>query len=532
MKRMLIACVAVLLFSAAGCGGGGPGPAWDALTSIMPADGATGIPVTQVITAQFNADLNESTLTSTNIKLSRAGTIDVPGVIVYDAATRTLTFTPDSPMLAGTLYTYTIGAGAQTKAAGDHAITFTTQEMPLLYAFSEDTGTYPVNIWSMDPDGTDQTNLTAFTDKAVATANGVVARSPDLTKIAFLAMSGDPSDRTNLYVMNADGSGLMNLTNGGADYEAVSLIWAPDSSRIYFIFRPDGTSPSDLASVKPDGTELTNLTDLTSPMEVIAYPFHITPDGARLLYSAGDPANPATVPINVYIMNSDGTGNTMLTNVGATEKALTPIFSADGQKIYYSAGVLTSGYGLYSMNLDGTGQQTIVSPVAGRAIWPWAFSPDNTQLVAMFYAGPPNTGDIYIISADGATLTQLTTLSGSNSGWAGLWSWSPDGSKIAYIYGDVSAGPADLFVADRDGSGAINITNYSGNIMVYLYDMFAMLGTGTAQWSPDQTRLAFSRKVDLGANDKIDVMIGNADGSGITALTDVTVPQMAGFAEW
>src|SRR5688572_17563925 len=58
------------------------------------------------------------------------------------------------------------------------------------------------DIWSMNPDGTAQTNLTNTPD-----AEFQPAWSPDGTKIAFARAE-------DIWVMQADGTGAVNLTSG------------------------------------------------------------------------------------------------------------------------------------------------------------------------------------------------------------------------------------------------------------------------------------------------------------------------------
>ena len=161
MKRTFMAVILGLIFLAAGCGGG-TGPASGALSTITPEDGDIGVLVTQTITATFRSALNETTLTAANITLTRSGTINVPGTIAYDAATKTLTFTPQQSLLAGVQYTFTIGAGAKTKAAGDYSVSFTTQNTPILYGYTAGEATSPLDLWSMNADGSGKVNLTNF----------------------------------------------------------------------------------------------------------------------------------------------------------------------------------------------------------------------------------------------------------------------------------------------------------------------------------------------------------------------------------
>jgi hypothetical protein len=96
----------------------------------IPVNGATGVPVTQVITAVFNEAMNCASLASpaTTIVLTGPGTTAVAGTVACVGATAT--FTPAANLLVNTIYTATITTGAQdlagTPLASNYVWTFRT----------------------------------------------------------------------------------------------------------------------------------------------------------------------------------------------------------------------------------------------------------------------------------------------------------------------------------------------------------------------------------------------------------------------
>jgi Tol biopolymer transport system component len=95
------------------------------------------------------------------------------------------------------------------------------------------------------------------------------AFSPDGRQIAFM---GRAHDRWEVFVMNADGSGRRQLTQGvgaeGQTSNSVAPAWSPDGTQIAFLsdregpwriylMGPDGSSPTSMFGVELDGLGLT-----------------------------------------------------------------------------------------------------------------------------------------------------------------------------------------------------------------------------------------------------------------------------------
>lgn len=119
----------------AGCGvEQAPGFAPPAVVAVSPVNGATHVPITQVIAATFNEPMNPATIDTSTFTLTGPGGVAVTGVVAYSGTTAT--FTPAAPLAPVATYTATITLGALDpngrKLAANYVWTFTTSTIPLV----------------------------------------------------------------------------------------------------------------------------------------------------------------------------------------------------------------------------------------------------------------------------------------------------------------------------------------------------------------------------------------------------------------
>jgi len=303
-------------------------------------------------------------------------------------------------------------------------------------------------IYVMDADGSDPVNLTNNPG-----GDWSPVWSPDGTRIAFgrnasfydSTWSVHDSSTWEIYVMNADGSGLQNVTND--PHNDYGPAWSPDGTRILFSSDRDGNmefQTSEIYVVNADGSGLQNVTNNPGYDHQPAW----SPDGTRVAFSSNRDGLS-----RIYVMNADGSGVTQLTTGEGT--SISPTWSPDGTKIAFS-GIREGNEGIYVINADGSGLVFLYSSPGQND--PSVWSPDGTRIA--FHSFREGNSEIYVINADGSGLINIT----NNPGQDYVPAWSPTGTKIAFSsYRDPNPTLLEIYVVNADGSGPINITNNPGH---------------------------------------------------------------------
>jgi hypothetical protein len=91
------------------------------ISSVVPSNNATAVPVNSILTIVFSEAMNPSTINSTTITLKQ-GTTAVPGNLAYSGSSAT--FSPSSSLAANSLYSGIITTGAKDAAGNSIAVNY------------------------------------------------------------------------------------------------------------------------------------------------------------------------------------------------------------------------------------------------------------------------------------------------------------------------------------------------------------------------------------------------------------------------
>ena len=271
------------------------------------------------------------------------------------------------------------------------------------------------------------------------------------------------------YTMNVDGSNVRRISNGQGK-TTCGYFFASDTRIFYASTfavdtacppRPDpskgyvwGLDPFDIYVANADGSGLTALTR----NHIYTAEGTLSPDGKTIVFTSlvnGD--------LDIYTMNVDGTNVRQLTTAIGYDGG--PFFSPDGKKIVYRAYhptdsaelaeykallaqriVRPSKMDIWVMNVDGSDQHQ-VTRLGGANFAPF-FTPDGSRIIfSSNYKNPHSSNfDLYLVNPDGTNLEAVTT----DPGFDGFPQFSPDGKQLVWVSHRNGSRPheTNIFIAD------------------------------------------------------------------------------------
>ena len=357
--------------------------------------------------------------------------------------------------------------------------------------------------------------------------------SPDGRRIAFHAASSG-SSRRNIHVMNVDGSDRRLVVEGGerpswapdsrrfayedgrgriavvdGDTLAIRTLvegnlpsWSPDGRLVAFLrgFR--------LHVVDADGGEPRRVAPGIVVSGVAAFEPAWSPDGMRIVFTGGEEdGNGFARSSDVHVVRaSDGVATPLTAN--RNEKS-GPAWSPDGTAIVYSERVGDEPRSeLVVIAPDGSGRRVLTRPQPLEFDDRPAWAPDSSFVAFVRGRAPTDARHVFVIGKDGSGLRRVTQRRSALPAHESA-SWLHDSRTVLFAR-QSSDLDDDLFVVDPGGAGARRLTDNT-------------VRDGDPVWSPDGSRIAFVRTIESGPSGRRDqnqeLFVMRADGSGVRRLT-------------
>jgi uncharacterized repeat protein (TIGR01451 family) len=365
-----------------------------------------------------------------------------------------------------------------------------------------DFGNQTTSLGTVAADGSGRTLLTSVPGEYIDSCSW----SPDGTRLAFSARPFDTQAVNDVFVINADGTGRSNLTNG--DGFNIYPSWSPDGTRVGYarwVYGAEGLASSDVRVVGADGSGLVQIPQAAGEFD--SFP-RWSPDGSRLAFTRALPDGST----GLYTALSDGTDLRPLTNDAAINDTFLR-WSPDGSKLSYSYRREDGTSTLEVVRADGTGRTTIYEAPADGTSYDTGsdkWSPDGARLV--FDACGPEcfTSSVYVVGADGAGRIEL----GSGAEQNFNPDWSPDGRRVA-------------FQTSRNGVSRINIINADGTGRVELPGEEGYHGAPI--WQPRKAGDTPAGANVLVVENGVAVNFSNVTTAGVTTVTPIDPNSLQGI---
>ena len=267
--------------------------------------------------------------------------------------------------------------------------------------------------------------------------------------------------------------------------------------------------PTQLYTIKPDGTGATQLTHLTDA-EVVNPDWSL--DGTQLTYEVDTEKN-----AGIFVSAADGSGAHNLTPKGLQGQ---PSFSPDGGSIVFERDSAPGDNGVWIMKSDGSGRHRLTrnpfpQPDSCGCDTDPNFSPDGKTITFVRVKNEnAHLAALFAMDADGTHVRRLTPFADEV---AIKHAWAPDGSRIAITTtaNPVGGASANIVTIAPDGTGRKRLTTFTDGRNAFV-----------GSYSPDGTQIVF--RLERGETHSLATI--PSGGGAITRLTTGTTRPR--FIDW
>ena len=406
--------------------------------------------------------------------------------------------------------------------------------------------TFQEQVFRANSNGTGIVQLTNSTGGGASTAPSF---SADGSRVAYSTsadfLGTNPDLNQEGYAFKRDGTMLVQLTQTTL-YAHQRATISGQGSRVAFDSQANLTCPTcsnadhnrELFIANADGTGLRQLTNTLVANDASVAP-DLSSDGSIVVFqSLADPfgTNPDHRP-EVFTVNADGTNLRQVTITNGQSRD--PVISRDGRFIAFSSNGnfvgsnADHGFEIYRVGISGTctdGGPSLgcvqltnlaPSPVLGTTRFP-SISGDGSRVIfesAVNITGGNGDGnvEVYAVNGNGSGLTQLTSTISPPNRFGIQRAWlSANGTTVVF------GADVDPFGTNPDRSREIFAVGFDGAGLRQLTFGPSLFGSFTPTITADGRQIVFqSFSNDRGRNreETVQIFLINSDGSALRQLT-------------
>jgi TolB protein len=305
-----------------------------------------------------------------------------------------------------------------------------------------------------------------------------------------------------------------------AGAEPAEAAFPGTNGKIAFVKENFRQGTSGIFAMNPDGSETNRIGSGYSPS--------YSADGQQVVFERFSGESEEDFDQDIWVMGADGSDPQQVTSSRAYDHS--PSFFPEGDKIAFIRESRRNGTDIFTMNLDGTELEKITD---SAAIYEesLAVSPDGSKIAFSRYN---RSSDILVMNADGTDPQNLTRTGRIDEFGP---DWSPDAQQIAFtsyrfnffVEGGASAEGREAFAPEALEREARASEEPEEDVEVSVMDADGGnrqdLTSGPAfdadpAFSPDGTRIAFTRMTFDDGSEKSNLFVMRADGTRKRQLTD------------
>ena len=516
------------------------------ITNFTPFDGTGNVPVSPTVTVHFSEALDTSTVSASTIKLLDGNNNAAPATVTYDAASRTATLTPTSPLAYAMNYTiFVLGgsAGIRDLAGNPMAINLTSAfttvaapapdtTAPTISTFSPANGANSVSInptlaitFSEPINAATVMPTTIYLLKGSATQVATTLSYNAATNTVTLAPTAPLLNNTSYTIFVRGGtSGIKDLADNALAQNATCVFTT--------VAAPTDTTPPTVTAFSPsagatnvavNGTAIVTFSEALSASSVTTSTVYLRDAGGNVVaasVSYNSSNNTVTVTPSVALANS--TAYTIVVKGGSAgvKDAAGNALAADATNSFTTAAA-PSGGGIDPQNSTPTSSlwsnsptPSVVDSKDGSSVElgvKFTADTDGTITGLRFYKSAKNTGTHTgsLWTASGQLLATATFTGESASGWQTVTFSSPVAITAGTTYVASYHTTSGHYSVDRS---YFNSAFTSGHLAVPANGGVYAYGSG-----------GFPSSTYQGSNYWVDVVLNT------TPVVDTTAPTVTAF---